>query len=143
MPNRRRYTKVDRAKALGIAAVKGQTAAADETGIPLSTLHQWWLKPEYAELRTTAREDVVEQFRVAMQVGIAEVEKGLRSDAPLRDKAVAVSMLAEKFALFSGQATSRTETSDITSTLNDHEREALRRTIADALQEIESADAGE
>ena len=131
---RRRYTKTDRAKALGIAVVKGQRAAADETGVPLGTLHSWWERPEYQHLRTTTREDVIEQFRTAMQVGIEEVEKGLRSDAPLRDKAVAVSMLAEKFALFSGQATSRAETRDITGDLADDERERLAASIDEWLR---------
>ncbi len=138
---RRRYTKVDRAKALGIAIVKGQAAAADETGIPLSTLNQWWLDPKYGYLRNTTREDIIEQFRLAMQVGIEEVRKGLESDAPLRDKAVAASMLAEKYALFRGEATTRTETRDITGSLSDEDLEAVTTSIDEWLKERKAEDA--
>jgi len=130
MTERRRYTKVDRAKALGIAVVKGQRAAADETGVPLTTVHNWYkASPEVEQLRTTAREEFVERLWQAVQIGVAEVIKGLSSDAPLRDKTVAASMLAEKYLLLSGQATVRTETRALTEGLDDHERQTLRDAI--------------
>lgn len=141
MPSqRRRYTKADRAKALGIAVVKGQRAAADETGIPQTTISYWWKQPEVAHLRSTTREEFIDSLWSAVQIGIEEVRKGLASDAPLRDKAVAASMLAEKFLLFRGEATTRTETKALTEGLADHEKAALRAAI-DKVLEAEKVEA--
>ena len=65
---RRRYTTRQKAEAVGLAVVKGQRPAAEQLGIPLSTLHRWWEEPEAARLRTTAREDVAAQMWIAVQV---------------------------------------------------------------------------
>lgn len=128
---RDRYTEAEKARAVGMAAVMGQTQAAEALGIPKSTLHGWWERPDLARLRTTAREDVAEQMWEAAQLGLAEMVKGLENPrAPLRDKTMATSMLVEKYLLLTGQATSRTEQHvALTQGLDDHEREALRRAI--------------
>ena len=131
MAERRKYTARTRAKAVGIAVVDGVTAAERVTGIPKTTIDYWMDKPEFVQLRTTARETVVEQLWVGIQVGIEELTKGLRGDAPVNHKAAAFDSLAERYALLNGEATTRTENRDLLEGRSDHEKEAL----ADAIDE--------
>lgn len=112
MAARRRYTAKQKAEAVGIAVVEGVTEASRQTDTPKVTIWQWMQKPEYEQLRTNAREVVVESFWVGIQVGVREVVKGLLSDAPLNHKADALRTLTEKYALLNGEATERTETHD-------------------------------
>lgn len=110
---RRRYTAKQRAKATGIAVVEGVTEAERQTGIPKETIQYWTQKPEFAQLRTTAREVVADEFWVGVQVGIEEVIKGLQGDAPLKEKAVAFGVVYDRYALLTGGATGRTENRDL------------------------------
>jgi hypothetical protein len=135
MTERRRYTARERAKAVGIATVDGVTAAERTTGIPKETIQYWTTKPEYAQLRTTAREVVVEQLWIGVQVGIEELTKGLRSDAPVHQKAQAFEALAERYSLLNGEPTHRSETRTVTDGLSDHEKAALRAVIDQAIAE--------
>lgn len=137
MTTRRRYTAKQRATAAGIALVEGVTEAERQTGIPKQTIDYWTSKPEFGQLRTTARETVAEQFWVGIQVGLREVTKGLEGDAPLREKADALRTLGERYALLTGMATSRSETRDLTAGMDDHEKAALRKVIDDVLETAE------
>lgn len=134
MTERRRYTARQRAKAVGIATVDGVTAAERVTGIPKETVHYWLDKPEFAHLRTTAREAVVQEMWVGIQIGIDELAKGLKGDAPLHHKADAVRTLVDRYALLNGEATERAETRDISAELNDHEARTLRAVLDEALE---------
>jgi len=131
MAERRKYTARQRAKATGIAVVEGVTAAERATGIPKETIQYWTTKPEFAQLRTTAREIVADQFWIGIQVGIEEVIAGLRSDAPLNHKADALRTLAERYALLTGGATARTELRDISGTFSDADVVIALRTADD------------
>jgi hypothetical protein len=115
----RRYTKAQKAEAVAAATLSNTAAAAEELGIPENTIRYWLDSPEFVELRTKTRDEVGERLWSAIQVGIDEVAKGLRSDAPLRDKATAVGILYDKHALLTGGATARSENRDITGTLSD------------------------
>lgn len=132
MATRRRYTARERAKAVGIAAVEGVTEAERQTGTPKETIQYWTTKPEFAHLRTTAREAVVESFWIGIQVGLEQVTAGLKGDAPLNHKAEALRTLTEKYQLLSGGATERTETHDWK--LDDHE--TVERAGAVILEEL-------
>lgn len=135
MAERRRYTARQRANAVGIATVEGVTAAERQTGIPKTTIDYWLDKPEFVHLRTTARDALAERFWVGIQVGLEEVAKGLRGDAPLRDKAAALGTLYDRHALLTGGATGRTESRDITGSLADSD-------VIDALRAADQATAG-
>jgi len=113
MPTRRRYTAKQRADAVGIAVVEGVTEAERQTGIPKQTIDYWQSKPEFGHLRTTAREVVVDQFWIGLQVGLREVLKGIESDAPLKEKSDALRTIADRYALLTGSATSRTESREL------------------------------
>jgi hypothetical protein len=97
------------------------TAAGEALGIPKTTVQYWADSEEFAHLRTTARETVVETFWAAVQVGLDEVVKGFRTDASLKDKAVALATVYDRHALLTGGATNRSESRDVTGTLSDAE----------------------
>ena len=113
MAERRKYTARTRAKAVGIAVVEGVTAAERATGIPKQTIDYWMDKPEFGHLRTTAREVVAQQMWIGIQVGVQQLVEGLKGDAPLHHKASAFQALADRFALLTGDATSRTESREL------------------------------
>lgn len=149
MTQRRRYTRSEKAEAVGMAVMAGAKATSERTGIPRRTIDYWANLPEFADLRTKTREDVADQMWAAIQMGVQEVAKGILGDAPLRDKATALGILYDKHALLTGSATARTESRDITGTLSDadliaalHEAERLAAGEGDP-QAIEGASAGE
>jgi hypothetical protein len=124
MATHRRYTRTEKAEAVAAATLTNATVAAESLGIPENTLRYWLDQPEFVELRSKTRDEVGERLWSAIQLGIDEVAKGLRSEAPLRDKATAVGILYDKFALLSGGATARSESRDITGTISDSELHA-------------------
>jgi hypothetical protein len=133
MAERRRYSKTQKAEAVGLALVHGVTETERRIGIPKETIQYWTERPEFAHLRTTARDAVADQFWVAIQVGLRAVVSGLDDpDVPLRDKQQALATLYDRHALLTGMATSRTESRDLTGTLSDAD-------IIDALREAERA----
>lgn len=138
---RRRYSKPDKAKAVGLAMLKGVNAASEELGIPNTTLSYWMRHPEFDALRSKSRDEVAEQMWATIQIGVVEVAKGIVSDAPLRDKVVALGVLYDKHALLTGAATARTESRDITGTLSDAELVAALHTAERILREGGAADA--
>ena len=134
MANRRRYSAKQRAEAVGIAVVAGQTAASEQTGIPKQTIDYWVSKPEFGHLRTRAQEEFAGDLYVGMQVGVVALTQGLQdAEVPLRDKASAFVALADRYALLTGQATARTESRSLTEGWNDHERTKLRDILDGAL----------
>jgi len=92
--------------------MKGQTAAAEETGVPLTTVNLWYHRPEYVELRTKTREDVAEQFWAAIQISLKAVVDGI-ADGKLSEKAIALGVLYDKYALMTGGATGRMENREL------------------------------
>jgi hypothetical protein len=130
--------------------VEGVTAAERVTGIPKTTIQYWTEMPEFAQLRTTARETVADSMWVGIQVGIKEVVKGFESDAPLKEKAIAFGVIYDRHALLTGGATGRTESRDLSSR-SDHERAILSgvidaelaRRLADPSAAEDGAGAGE
>lgn len=137
---RRNYTAKQKATAVGIALVDGVTEAERQTGIPKQTIDYWQSKPEFGHLRTTARETVAEQFWVGIQVGLREVLKGLESDAPLKEKADALRVMADRYALLTGDATSRTESRELNDLPDSTYVEAIREARALTAASREGAD---
>jgi len=138
MAERRRYTNPTRAKAVGIAMVDGVTAAERATGIPKTTIQDWTKRPEYVQLRTTAREAVAEGMWIGIQIGVRELVDGLTGDAPLHHKASAFQALADRYALLTGGATSRMESRE----LNDLPDSAYVAAIREARAIVEAIGAG-
>lgn len=129
---RRSYSATQKAEAVGIALVAGQTAAAEQTGIPKQTIDYWMDKPEFGHLRTRTREEFEAALWTGLQVGLEAIVEGFKT-GELRDRASAFGTLYDRYALMTGQATSRTESRSITEGMDDHERAALRTIIDGAL----------
>ncbi len=128
---RRRYTKSEKAKAVGLALVTSTLEAAETMGVPMTTLDYWVHHPDFESLRNKSRDQVADRFWATIQVGLDEVTKGLQNpDTPLRDKSVALGIVWDKHALMTGMATARSENRDITGTLSDAD-------VIDALREAD------
>lgn len=122
------YPTKTRMETIGRALEVGTKQAARETGIARRTIEYWMASPEFAELKSKARDQVAEDMWAGVQVALREVLDGLTQPrTPLRDKAQALGILYDRYALLSGGATARTEARDITGTLSDAELiEAVR-----------------
>ena len=135
MAERRHYDARTKARAVGIAVLEGVTQAERETGIPKETIQYWTHDPLFAHLRTRARDEVMVEWWAGLQSGARALIKGMDDpDVPVRDKSQAFLALAQNYQLMSGQATSRSESKDLTADLDDHERATLRAVLDDVLE---------
>jgi hypothetical protein len=135
MTTHRRYSRRTKAAAVVAAAVTSVAAVADETGIPRQTVAYWFDAPEFSELRQKTREDLAaESMGLAHQV-MGEITRRINEFEP-RDLSVLFGILVDKGQLLAGQATSRTETRELS--MDDHERaqlhELLREAVDDAVR---------
>ena len=134
MPGRR-YARTTKAQAIIAAELTSVAAAAQATGIPRRTLDYWLERPEFADLRTKTREVMAEgSFVLAQMAQDSLARKIERDEVEPRDLATIYGIAIDKGQLLSGHATSRQETKDITDTLDDTEREALRNAIDEYLK---------
>jgi transposase-like protein len=127
---RRRYSKVEKVAAIVAAEASSTLAAAEESGVPRSTLRYWLDDPKFAEYRHNAREAMAEEARVVARLawrGLAQAI--LAGKLEPRDLITAAGMGTDKTQLLSGGATERVEARDLTDDFDDHEKAALRKAI--------------
>lgn len=138
MAGPRRYTKQQKATAVMAAEMVNAQAAAEQTGIPRTTIIHWLNDPELVALRQKTRESMAEDMKALAMVALDALMGAIRrGDLEGRDLIVALGVAIDKAQLLSGEATSRTETRDLTETLDDHERARLRDILDDALRQAE------
>lgn len=113
MATHRRYTKRQKAEAVGLAVVEGQTAASEKTGIPLTTINAWWHKPEFVELRTKSDPDVAADMWAVVQLGVRRIAELIPQTEDIAKVAIATGTLYDKHALLTGDVTTRSEHRDI------------------------------
>lgn len=82
-----------------------------------------------AQLRAEKREDVALDVWAAFQKGIRRINELMDTTDDLTKVAVATGVVYDKFALMTGGPTVREETRDLTETMDDHERAALRKVL--------------
>lgn len=111
---------------MGIALVEGVPAASASTGIPERTIYVWQESEEFAELRARTKDQVADEWWAGIQKGFRAVIAGFDGDDPLQQKATAAAILFDKLALMRGEATSRSESRDLTKVYDDHELTTLR-----------------
>lgn len=126
---RTRRTPQLKAEAVGLAEVVGVAAAAEQMGIPESSLRRWRERPEMAELRAETKAEVAADVWAGFQKGVQRISVLMETTEDLSKVAIATGILFDKFALMTGEATSRTETRSVTDALDDDERERLRKWI--------------
>ena len=136
MAEHRRYSRKTKASAVVAAEMSSVTAAAETTGIPRKTIEYWVEAPEFAGLRLKTREELASGSIVLAHLAQAEIMAKIRAhEVEARDLAVIYGIAIDKGQLLAGEATHRTESRDITATLDDHERETLRKVLDEAMAE--------
>jgi len=128
MAQQRRYTKRQKLATVMAAEMTSLTEAAETTGIPKSTVKYWMDDPELAQIRTKTREDLAEEIGMVSHLAWTRVAQALRSgEMEPRDAIFAAEKATSLQILMSGGATARTETRDISGTLDDTDvRDAIR-----------------
>ena len=136
MTTHRRYTKAQKAGAVADVVRTSLTQAAEDNGVPITTLKYWYDGPEFADVRTKTREQLA-QGSIAMAVIaqgelIRRIQSGAISDQAL---VAAYGVGIDKAQLLSGAATSRTESVSVTDGFDDHEKATLKAKIHEAIGE--------
>lgn len=131
---RRRYTKPEKLAAVMAAEMAGITAAAEQTGIPKTTIDYWMDLPEFVQFRTKTRENLHEEVTVVAHLAWKRIAQALVSgEMEPRDAIFAAEKSTTLMQLLGGEATERTETRSLTDGLDDHEAEVLGQVIRDEL----------
>ena len=133
MTTRRRYAKKDKDSAVMAALASSTLAAADQTGIPESTIRYWLDDPKFAKLREKSDAERAEGFRTLASLAMARLEMLIPTMEP-RDLVVLMGVATEKAALVSGGATARTESRSLTDGMDDHEKAKLKQVLAEAIK---------
>lgn len=136
-------TRTQKAEVVGRAEVIGLRPAAREAGIAPSTLESWRKHPDFARLRTEKKAEVAADVWGAFQTGVRRVAELIGTTEDLSKVAIATGILYDKFALMSGEATSRSESRAVTEGMDDHERAALRALIDGALEAAAASPGGD
>jgi transposase-like protein len=128
MAERRRYTKRTKLAAVMAAEMSGLTEASESLGIPKSTIKYWTDDPYFAQFRTKTREDLADEVKTVAHLAWQSVATSLRNGTmEPRDAIFAAEKASSLQILMSGGATARTETRDISGTLDDADvRDAIR-----------------
>ena len=134
MAERRRYTKRQKATAVIAAEMSSVAAAAEQTGIPRTSIMNWMDDPEMVELRQKTREELASDSMALAHKALGEIKRRMPEFEP-RDLTILFGVLTDKGSLLSGHATERSETRDLTAHLDDHESDALSDAIDDWLKE--------
>lgn len=124
----RPYSKRQKATAVIAAELTNATAAGLATGIPHQTIRRWRDDPEMREYITKTRDQLAEEMGALAALAVATIQQDVRAGKfEPRDLVTLMGVATEKSLLLSGDATSRTESRDITGTISDPElREAIR-----------------
>ncbi len=134
----RRYDKREKMTVVMAAEMSNAAAAAEAHGVPESTLSRWLNDPELVEMRAKTRESLAEDMKVLAVMALRALVEAIQAGKVMpRDLVMALGVAVDKAQLLSGQATGRIETKDITETLDDHERAALRDVLESVLREAE------
>lgn len=131
---RRTYTRRQKLTVVGEAEVIGVRPAARKAGVPPSTVEHWRNTPAMAQLRTQKREEVAADVWTAFQLGVRRIVELIPETEDLNKVAVATGIIYDKYALISGQATSRTES--LTGELSESERTKAKEVLQRATREI-------
>jgi hypothetical protein len=144
----RQYSAEERVEAVGLAMSVGPVRAARQLGLPVRTVTNWTHSRQAAALRIGTQDLLKERLREAVAVGVEVVLTGFRDPkARLGDKAAALRVVAEQYALLTGAPTSHSVT--ITAEMSaaeyqerwqqDHDAAAFLRTL-EGLDDAEMAE---
>ena len=130
----RHYTKREKITTVLAAELTTNVAAERATGIPESTVRRWRDDPELAIYIDKTRDVLAEEMSGLAGLAVQAIQRDLRAGKfEPRDLVILLGVAIEKSLLLSGDATSRTETRDITGTLTDIDINAAIREAEDLL----------
>lgn len=136
MAERRRYERKTKLSVVMAADMVGVVAAAEQSGIPESTIRYWADQPEFAEYRAKARADMEHEVGIVAHLAWQRVAEALRENRlEPRDALFAADKATTLYQLVTGQATERTESKEILNTFDDGEKEALGGWLHDLAKE--------
>ena len=136
MAERRRYSRKTKASAVIAAEMSSVMAAAEVTGIPRTTIGYWVDQPEFVTLRQKTREELAAGSILLAHLAQAEIMAKLRAhEVEPRDLAVIYGIAIDKGQLLAGEATSRSESRDLTAELKPEEAAKLANQIDEWLRE--------
>src|SRR5574340_1772843 len=117
------YSPERRAEAIGLAVTVGSSAAMARTGIPRRTIDRWLREPATRAIVATSAEPLAERLKAAIDLGLAEVTKGLANPREgLHAKARALEVLHDAYRLASGQSTANVATRSVLADMPDDQR---------------------
>lgn len=134
-PIRRRYTRREKVTTVMAAEMTSVSEAARAKGYPRKTVEYWFDDPEFAVYRQKTREDIAPEAISLIHLALETIKRKLDQFEP-RDLTVLVGVLTDKSQLLTGKATERTE--QITGGMDDHEREALRSVLDEAMSKVDA-----
>jgi len=109
---RRTYTKRQKLAAVLAADIGGVVQAEEQLGIPESSIRYWMDKPEFAEFRAKAREEMADEIKVVAHLAWKRIAETIGTMEP-RDALFAAEKATSLHLLMTGEATSRSEHRDI------------------------------
>ena len=121
---RRRYTRRQKVTAVMAAEMTSIPAAAETSGIPETTIRYWMDEPEFVAIRAKTRDDMADESAALAHKALEAIKTRLAEFEP-RDLVILFGVLVDKAQLLAGQATSRTETRDITDRMTPEQMDAL------------------
>lgn len=112
---------------------------SEATGIPQPTISRWVNDPAMHIFVSKTRDQLADEMGALAALAVHTIQEYVRAGRfEARDLVTLMGVATEKSLLLSGDATSRTETRDLTNTINDPE---LRKTIREA-ERLVAAGAG-
>lgn len=127
----RHYAKREKATAVIAAELTSNLAVERATGIPNSTVSRWRDDPELQIFVDKTRDVMAEEMSGLAALAMQAIQAKLRAgEFEPRDLVVLLGVAMDKALLLSGDATSRSETRDITGSIADAD-------IADIIREAE------
>jgi hypothetical protein len=116
----RHYTKREKVTTVLAAEMTSNVAAERATGIPESSIRRWRDDPELAIYIDKTRDVMAEEMSGLAALAVQAIQKALRAgEFQPRDLVILLGVAVEKSLLLSGDATSRTETRDISGSIPD------------------------
>lgn len=124
----RRYTKREKVTAVIAAELTNNTAVERATGIPNQTVGRWRDDPAMREYVEKTRDELAIEMRSLAALAVDTIQKDVRAGKfEPRDLVTLMGVATEKSLLLSGDATSRTESRDLTGTISDPDVIAIIR----------------
>jgi hypothetical protein len=130
------YTKRQKVTAVIAAEMTSARAAAKATGIPHQTVARWQDDPELRHIVAKTRDQLADDMKAVAALAVEYIVRDLRAGRfEPRDLTILLGVATDKAQLLAGMATSRTESRDLTGTIDDAE-------LAAAIREAEALAGG-